>query len=296
MRRCRAAFSSMHPPDSLFDSIRWRRSWESGCGCRDACLPAADHRAARGRRGQPSAGGPGRAVGAAGRRQRGRCRGRDRAGALRRRADDVGARRRRVSIRSSTQRAAARSCSTAPARRPPRPRPSDMPAASRAPGRCRFRCRACSPALELMHRRFGRLPWRELFAEAIDSCPRRVWRHPRLLPFRRRISPDPARRSAHGRAVSRRRPSRRRSAPRSSSPISPAPSKRSPRTAPKPFTAAGWRDGLRPGSNAAGALVRAPAISLPSPPRSRRRSRSTTAATPCSKRRPIRPALSCSRN
>ncbi len=119
---------------------------ESGCGCRDAFLPAADHRAARCRRGQPSARGPGRVVGVARRRQRRRCRGRDRARAVRRRADDVGSRRRRVLSGLRPGERPRASCSTAPARRPPRPRRSAMPAASRAPARCRFRCRACSRA------------------------------------------------------------------------------------------------------------------------------------------------------
>ena len=112
---------------------------------RTALLSAADHRTARRRRGQPPAGGASRAAGAARRRQRGRCGGRDRAGARRRRADDVGARRRRLLPRLRAGERAAPSCSTAPApRRAPRPR-SAMPAAFRAPGRCRSRCRAWSP-------------------------------------------------------------------------------------------------------------------------------------------------------
>ena len=92
---------------------------------------------------------------------------------------------------------------------------------------------------------FGRLPWRELFRRR-SVCPRRLWRHPRLLPFRRRIPPNSDGRSTYGRAVSDRWPPPRRWARRSCSQISRAPSKKSPRTAPTAFTAAGSRAGLQP--------------------------------------------------
>ena len=57
-------------------------------------------------------------------------------------------------------------------------------------------------ALDRMHRRFGRLPWRDLFDGGDRLCPRWVWRHPRLLSLRGGIPPDLTGRSGRCRSVS----------------------------------------------------------------------------------------------
>ena len=110
-------------------------------------------------------------------------------GARRGRADDVGARRRRLlSCLRASDRARGRLQRHRPRARRRDPEryaggiPRIGPLSVSVPGML--------AGLDLMHRRFGRLPWHDLFAEAIGLCPRWVCRHPRLQPLRRGIPRD----------------------------------------------------------------------------------------------------------
>ena len=159
---------------------------------------------ARRRRGQPSARRPGRALGAAGRRQRGRRCGRDGADARRRRADDVGARRRRVlpCLRPGDR----------PRRRVQRHRPGPAAATPEryAGGIPRTGPLSVSvPGTRRRARRDAPQLWPAALARPLRRgdrlCPRRLWRDPRLQPFRRRIPGDAAGRPAQRRNLSRRR-------------------------------------------------------------------------------------------
>ena len=246
--------------------------------------------------GESSAGGAGRADGVARRRQRGRRGGRDGARAGRGRADDVRARRRRRSIMSSTARPARPWCSTAPARRRAPRRRSVMPAASRAPGRCRCRCRACSPGSALMHRGSAACRGREPFRRGDPARARRVWRDAALPAFRRRTSRRLCAPTSAAPRSSCRRRRRRRSARRSSSPSSPAPSKRSPPRGRNASIAARSPAGSPRRWPNAGTLV---ARSRPRRVRGRGAGADRDRLSrlhACSRRRPTRPASCCCRS
>ena len=149
--------------------------------------------------------------------------------------------------------------------------------------------------LDMMHRKFGRLPWPELFAEAIGLArdgfaATRAYRH-FADEYRETLLVDPRAAAiflADGKPPAlgaRDRPARSRPHPRRDC------RRRRRNLLSRPAgAAAGGRSRSRRGAGP-GERPR-----KPSRPRSRRRSRSTIAAIPCSRRRPIRPASCCSRS
>ncbi len=150
--------------------------------------------------------------------------------------------------------------------------------------------------LGAMHRSFGRLPWRDLFAEAIAFARDGFGAHPALPPFRRRIPRDSHRRPAQRRDLSRRRA---RPPPVGAPIVQPDLARTLEEIASEgaeTFYRGPLARRLAAGLDAAGALVSATDLASLRGRDVRSRSRSTTAASPCSKRRPTRPALCCSRN
>ena len=152
------------------------------------------------------------------------------------------------------------------------------------------------PALGTMHRSFGRLPWRDLFAEAITLCPRRALAPPRTTAISptntgRTLLADPRSAAiflADGEAPPLGAPIVQPDLARTLEEIASEGAESFYRGRLARRLAAGLRGGRDVWSR--------PPISKRSRPSSRSRSRSTIAASPCSRRRPTRPASYCSRS
>ena len=148
--------------------------------------------------------------------------------------------------------------------------------------------------LDAMHRSFGRLPWRDLFAEAITLARDgfAVTPHYRHFADEYRATLDVDPRSAATFLVNGEAP-----------PVGAAIVQKDLARTLEEIASEGAETFYRgplarrlaAGLDAAGPWS-PPPISKRSRPRSRSRSLSTTAASPCSKHRPTRPALCCSRN
>ena len=149
-------------------------------------------------------------------------------------------------------------------------------------------------ALDRMHRRFGQLPWRHLFEEAIGYArdgfgATRAYCH-FAEEYRPTLMVDPA---AAGLFLTDGQPPALGAAI-----VQPELARTLEEIATdgaETFTAAGSRDGLRLASKLPvrwSGMAISPSLS----PRNNGRSRSITAVTPFSKRRPIQPGSCCSRN